>query len=116
MGYDLTKGSGLNFDRGKRVLLRSFVPKAKNPDYYHKTRRGLGYVTTPVSSDSESEEEVYHDSSSTTSLWDSDVSISDIFESLLVNMVSTSHLENDGEDTFKSEELVQSDSDPWIKY
>jgi len=70
----------------------------------------------PVSSDSESEEEVYPDSSSATSSWDSDVSVGDIFESLLVNIVSTSHFEDDGEDTFKSEELIQSDSDPWIKH
>ena len=34
------------------------VPKGKDPDYYHKTRRGPSYVTTPVSSDPESEEEV----------------------------------------------------------
>jgi len=31
-------------------------------------------------------------------------------------MVSTSHLEKDGENTFKSEELIQSNSDPWIKH
>jgi len=30
--------------------------------------------------------------------------------------VSASHLEADGEDIFKSEELIQLDSDPWIKY
>jgi len=29
MGYDLTKGSGLNFGKRKRALLRSFVQKAK---------------------------------------------------------------------------------------
>ena len=45
---------------------------------------------------------------------DSDVSVGDIFESLLVNMVSTSHLEDDEEPTFEYEELIQSDSDPWI--
>jgi len=67
MGYDLTKAPGLNFGKGKQALLRSFVPKGKDPDYYHKIRRELGYVSTPVSSDSESEEEVYHDSSSVTS-------------------------------------------------
>ena len=60
--------------------------------------------------------EVYYDSSSATPSWDSDVSVSDIFESLSVNMISTSHLEDDEEDTFKSEELVQLDSNPWIKY
>ena len=30
-------------------------------------------------------------------------------------MVSTSRLEDDEEDTFKSEELIQLDSYPWIK-
>jgi len=38
MGYDLTNGPGLNFDKGRRTLLRSFVPKGKAPDYYHQTR------------------------------------------------------------------------------
>jgi len=58
MGYDITKGSGLNFGKGKRAILRSFLPEGKDPDYYHKTRRGLGYVSTPISSNFESEEEV----------------------------------------------------------
>jgi len=31
-------------------------------------------------------------------------------------MVSTSCLKDDRGDTFESEELIQSDSDPWIKY
>ena len=43
MGYDLTKRSGLNFSKGRRTLIRSFVPKEKAPDYY---RMGLGYVST----------------------------------------------------------------------
>jgi hypothetical protein len=50
MGYDLDSRPGLNFGKGRRTLLPFFVPKGKNPDYYHKTRRGLGYVTTPSSS------------------------------------------------------------------
>ena len=116
IGYDLTKESGLNFGEGKRALLRSFVPKGKDLDYYYKIRKGLGYVSTPVSSDPDSEKEAYHDSSSATSSWDSDISVGNIFRSLSVNMVSTSHLEDDGENTFKSEELIQSDSDLWIKH
>ena len=44
MGYDLASVSGLNFGGGRRTLLRSFVPKGKAPDYYHRTRRGLRYV------------------------------------------------------------------------
>jgi len=31
-------------------------------------------------------------------------------------MVSSSHLEDDGEGIIESEELIQSDSDPWIKH
>ena len=80
------------------------------------TQRGLGYVSTPVLLNFESKEEVYHDNSSTISSWDSDVSVGGIFESLSVNMVTASHLKDDVEDTFKSEELIQSDSDPWIKH
>jgi len=116
MGYHFTKESGLNFGKEKWALLRSFVPKGKDPDYYHKTRRGLGYVSTPSSSNPESEKEVYHDSSSATSSWDSDVSIGDTFGSLSVNMISISHLKENGEDTFESEELIQSVSDPWNKH
>jgi len=97
-------------------LLHSFVPKGKDSDYYDQTRRGLDYVSTPVSSDYESKEEIYYNSSSTTSSWDSNVSIGDIFGSLSVNMVSTNHLEDGGEDTFKSKEFIQSDYDPWIKH
>jgi len=76
--------------------------------------KGTRYVSKPVSSDLKSEKEVYHDSSSATSLWDSDVSIGGIFGSLSVKMVSTNHFEDDKEDTFEFEELIQSDSDPWI--
>ena len=112
MGYYFIKKSGLNFGKEKRALFRSFVPKGKDPDYYHKTRREPGYVSTQVSSDYESEEEVYHDSSLPTSSRDLDISVGDIFGSLSVNMISTNHLEDDREDTFKSEELIQSDYDP----
>jgi len=73
MGYDLTKSPGLNFGKGRRTLLRSFVPKGKIPDYYHRTRRGLGYVSTLISSASESEESLYHNYSSGMSSWESDV-------------------------------------------
>ena len=53
MGYDLAKGPGLNFGKGRRTPLRSFVPKGKAPNYY-QTRKGLGYVSTPSGSGSES--------------------------------------------------------------
>jgi len=102
----LTKRLGLNFGNEQQVLLRSFLPRDKDPDYYHQTRRGLGYVSTPFLSNSRSDEEVYHDSLSATSSWDSDVSVGVIFKSLSVNIVSASHLEDNREDTFKSEKLI----------
>jgi len=110
MGYDLTKRSSLKFNKGRRTLLRSFVPKGKAPDYYQKTRRGLGYVSTPISLDFEFEESLYHDHSSRTSSWESNVNICTIFQNLSVNMVSSSHLEDE------NEEMIKSDIDPWIKH
>jgi len=106
MGYDLINGPGLNFGKGRRTLLRSFVPKGKTPDYYHQTRRGLGYVSTPISSASESEESLYHYRSSGTSSWKSHISVGNIFKELSANMVSTSH-PKDGD-----EEMIQSNTDP----
>ena len=109
MGYNLTKRSGLSFSE-ERTLLRSFVPRRKAPDYYQKTQRGLGYLSTPSPSDFKSEESLYHDHLSGTSSWESDVSLGTIFENLSVNMVSTRHLEEE------NEEMIQSDIDLWIKH
>jgi len=91
----------LNFDKGRRTLLRSFVPKGKAPDYYHRTRRGLGYLSA-----SKSEGSLHHNHSLGTSSWELDVSVGNIFKELLIDMVSTSHPE-DGD-----EEMIQSDTDP----
>ena len=96
--YDLANGPGLNFDKGRRTLLRSFVPKGKSPDYYHQTRRDLGYVSTLIPSASESEESLYYSHSSDTSSLKSDVSVGNIFKELSVNMISTSHLEDGDEE------------------
>jgi len=110
MRYDLTDGPGLNFGKGRRTLLRSFVPKGKTPDYYHRTRRRFGYVSTPISSASEHEELLYHYRSLGTSSWESDVSVSNIFKEFSINMVSTSHPE-DGD-----KKMIHLDTDPWIKH
>ena len=91
MGYNLTKRSGLNFGKERRTLLRSFVPRGKTPDYYQKTRKGSGHVSTPIPSNFESKS-LYHDHSSCMLLWESDVSLDTIFRNLSVNMVSTSIL------------------------
>ena len=89
--------------------------KAKTPITLTRPK-GLGYVSTLVSLDPEPEEEVYRDNLSAISSWNSDISVGNIFKSLSVNMVSSSHLEDDRENTFKSKELIQSDSNPWIKH
>ena len=73
-------------------------------------RRGLGYVSTPIPSASESEGSLYHYHSSGTSSWESDVSVGNMFGELSVNMILTSHLED------RDEEMIQSDIDPWIKH
>jgi len=36
MGYDFTKELGINFGKGKRALLCSFVLKGKDLDYHHR--------------------------------------------------------------------------------
>jgi len=100
----LTSGLGLNFGKGRRTLLRFFVLKGKAPDYYHQTRKGLGYVSTPIPLAFESEWSLHHNHSSDTSLWESDVSVGNIFKELSVNMISTSHPE-DG-----NEKMIQSDT------
>ena len=97
MGYDLTNSPGLNFGKGRRTLLQSFIPKRKTPDYYHRTRMGLGYVSTLIPSASESDESLYLNHSSGTSSWESDVSIGGIFKEFSVNMISTSHQEEEDE-------------------
>jgi len=64
----------------------------------------------PISSDFESEKSLYHDHSLSTSSWESDVSLGTIFGNLSVNMVLTSHPKDE------DEEMIQSDTDLWIKY
>lgn len=55
MDYDLTLKQG----KGWQSLLHSFVLEGKNLDYYNKTHRELGYVTTPTSLQMEPEELPY---------------------------------------------------------
>jgi len=62
--YNLQRGNSLHFGRGRRGLLRTFVPKEKPTNYYDKTRRGLGYITPPAHSQSEADESLPSHSSS----------------------------------------------------
>jgi len=63
-------------------------------------------VSTLILSASESEGSLYHNHSSGTSSWESDVSVGNIFKELSVNIISTRHLEDE------DEEMIQSDTDP----
>ena len=85
---------GLNFGKGRRSLMRNFVPKGKPANYYGNTRRGLGYVTPTSSATVQAEDdEPIPSHSASSSEWDSDISIGGIFEDLAVNMTSSSQLE-----------------------
>jgi len=67
-------------------------------------------VSTLILSASESEGSLHHNHSSGMSSWESDVSVDNIFKELSINMVSIIH-PKDG-----NEEMIQSDTDPWIKH
>jgi len=60
-------------------------------------------VLTLIRSDFEYEESLYHDHSSGTSSWESNIDVGDIFRDLSVNMVSISHLEDEDEEMIKSD-------------
>jgi len=62
-------------------------------------------VSTPIPLDIISRESLYDDHSSGMPSWKLDVTISIIFRNLSVNMVSTSHLEEE------DEKIIQSNTD-----
>jgi len=94
MGYSLQHGNSLNFGKGRRDFLRNFVPKEKPANYYDKTCRGLGYVTPPPSTSLRSEDnKLIPLCSSSSSEWESDVSVGTTFKNLSVNMTSSNQLE-----------------------
>ena len=105
IGYSLQHGNGLNFRKGRRSLLRSFVPKGKLANYYDNTRRGLGYVIPPLPTTIQSRDNKPIPSRSTSSSeWESDVSVGTMFEELTINMTSSSQLQP----------AEATDEEPWI--
>ena len=94
MGYNLQHGKGLNFKKGRRGFLRSFVPRGKPANYYDKTHRGLGYVTpTPPATVQSEDNKSIPSHSASSSEWDSDVSVGTVFKELTINMTSNNQLE-----------------------
>lgn len=95
MGYNFHNQRSLNLGKGRHALICSFVPERKAPNYYHMTRRGLGYVTTPLTTDGKPEECAFHVHSSGTSSWKLGVSVGIIIKNLSVNMTSIDHLKKE---------------------
>ena len=90
MGYDLSRGEGLNFEKGWCIPLQP-LPKG-SVNYYDQTHRGLKYTTPSVQSNSESGKPLpshFLDSSD----WESDISVEVVFKKLFANMTSTSQVE-----------------------
>ena len=56
IGYSLNRGDGLNFGTGRHIPLQPFVLEENPTNYYDRTSKGLGYVTPPPQSESESDE------------------------------------------------------------
>lgn len=98
----------MNFSTGRQSILRSFLPKGKNHDYYHRTQRELGYISTPSITKPEFEEIAQTRGDSDTPSWDSDVSISAIFQALIANMTS---INRDG-----SDEVIILQKEIWTKH
>lgn len=106
MVYYFKKKFGQNFGKGEQTQPHLLTLKGKNIAYYNKSKRGLGYVSNPATSESNSDESVYHDHSSCMSLWSSYASVDMVFKALFVNMVTMIHpkeVEDDG--------LLQSEED-----
>src|SRR3954465_13422333 len=116
-GYDLEEKLGLNYGKGVRALPLPFVPEGKEANYYQEAKRGLGYTSPPLrlSHGPTSFRIVSRDYSSSTSSWESDVSIGNLFEGLSINMVSASPLE-DLEDMEYDDSQLEDDDDPWIRH
>jgi len=75
------RGEGVNFGRGRRIPLQTFVLKGKPINYYNQTRRGLRYTTPSVQLDLEFEKPL-PSHSSYSSGWESNVSMRVAFKKL----------------------------------
>ena len=91
------------------------MAEGKPTNYYDKTCRGLGYVTPPILLQSE-EEKPFPLYFSTSSEWESDVSVGVFFKDLFVNMTSIDQLEHkEAVETFDAEPWAQQLNLQWEK-
>src|SRR3954468_4507332 len=116
-GYDLEEKPELNYGKGVRALPLPFVLEGKEANYYQEAKRGLGYTSPPLQLNHRPTcfRTVSRDYSSSTSSWESDVSIGGLFEGLSINMVSASPLE-DLEDMEYDDSPLEDNDDPWIRH
>ena len=105
--YNLRCGDCLNFRKGQRIPLQPFLSKEKPAKYYDQTYRELGYVTPPNKSESEINKSPLSYSSSSSN-WESDVSVGVTLKNLFANMMSISQVEQD-------ESIEPFDTDPWTQ-
>ena len=87
--------------------MQSFIPEGKLPNYYDRTRKGLGYITPPLQSKLESEGSLPSQSSDSSS-WDFDGSVVVVFKKLFVDMTYISQTKQD-------EDIKPFDADPWAQ-
>src|SRR4051812_7732137 len=93
---DLEEEKGVDYGEGVGALPFPFVPEGKEANYYQEAKRGLGYTSPPLrlSRTPTCFKIISRDYSSSTSSWESDVSIGGLSEGLSINMVSSSPLED----------------------
>lgn len=72
-----------------------FISRGNNSNYYHKTCRELGYVTTFASSEREYTDSTELENYKEIVEWNFDVSTSVVLKAFVVNMVYVSHEEPD---------------------
>lgn len=60
VGYNFKDKLSLNFDNEVRTQSLPFAQKGKSIDYYHMSKRGLGYISIFYASASESDGSVSH--------------------------------------------------------
>lgn len=76
----------LNFGKGVRTHPLPSVPKYKSIDYYHITKRGLGYIFDFNAPVTKSDGSASQSHLSSTSSWDSDYSIEELFNYFTIKM------------------------------
>lgn len=95
MGCNFRDKHVLNFSKGVRTQPLPSTLNGKSNDYYHRTKRELGYIFDFYASTSEFDDSVCHKHLSIMLSWETDYCIRELFMGLRVNMALISHLVED---------------------